>query len=326
MNQENNDFTTEQLLEWYEQMWTIRYFEDNAIASFRKGLFSGSTHPCICQEAICVGSAAAMRPTDQVFATYRGHGHAIAKGLDPRTLMAELLCKQTGCSGGRGGSMHLCDVSKDFRGTNAIVAAHVPIAAGMALSNQLRKNGRVTVVFFGDGATCEGAFLETLNMAALWKVPLVMVCENNGFAISVPTKAAHSVENLSQLADGFGLPGVSIDGNDPRIVYHAMQQAIGRARDGGGPTLVECKTIRWERHSAISAGKYANEDAMNAWQRADPIPRLEKVLREKGVADSELQTRQQRAKAINDEALDFAMQSAPPDASTLADYVFAEST
>jgi pyruvate dehydrogenase E1 component alpha subunit len=304
-------------------MWTIRFFEENAINSYRKGLFGGSTHPCICQEAICVGAASALKPTDQVFATYRGHGHAIAKGLDPKTMMAELLCKQSGCSGGRGGSMHLCDVAKDFWGTNAVVAAHIPIAAGMALSNKLRGNGRVVVVFFGDGASCEGAFFETLNMAALWKVPLVFVCENNGYAISVPTSMAVPLESIAQRASGFGLPGASVDGNDPAAVFRAMTEAVARARDGGGPTLLECKTVRWERHSAISAGKYENADAMNAWKRADPIPRLEKELRKQGVAEDDLRALKERAQAINAEALLFAIQSEPPSRESVGDFVFA---
>jgi TPP-dependent pyruvate/acetoin dehydrogenase alpha subunit len=319
----NSNISTDTLLHWYEQMWTIRYFEENAVSSFRKGLFGGSTHPCICQEAICVGAASAMEPTDQVFATYRGHGHAIAKGLDVNSLMAELLCKETGCCGGRGGSMHLCDVSKDFWGNNAIVAAHIPIAAGFALSNKLRKNGRVVVVFFGDGATCEGAFFETLNMATLWKVPLVLVCENNGYAISVPTKMAIPIDDISQRAQGFGLPGVTVDGNDPRLVYDVMKRAIMHAREGHGPTLVECKTVRWERHSAISAGKYDNDDAMNAWKRADPIPRLEKVLREAGITEQQLCARQERAKVVNDVAMQFAIDSPVPAPETVADYMFA---
>src|SRR4051794_28242868 len=312
-----------QFLHWYEQMSTIRFFEENAIISYRKGLFAGSTHPCIGQEAIAVGAAAALEPTDQVFATYRGHGHAIAKGLDPKPLMAELLCKSTGCSGGRGGSMPLCDVKKDFWGTHAVVAAHIPIAAGMALANQLKKNNRVTVVFFGDGATCEGAFFETLNMATLWKVPLVLVCENNGFAISVPTKMAIPIENIAQRAQGFGLPGETVDGNDPRLVYEVMKRAISRARSGEGPTLVECKTVRWERHSAISAGKYENEDAMLAWKRADPIPRLSKILQQEGVSEEQLNERQQRAKTLNDEAMQFAIESPVPSPGTVADFVFA---
>ena len=164
-------------------------------------------------------------------------------------------------------------------------------------------------------------------MATLWKVPLVLVCENNGYAISVPTKAAHAIENLSQLADGFGLPGVSIDGNDPCIVYSAMQQALARARDGGGPTLVECKTVRWELpHAALSQAwqicQRRRDECLKA--RADPIPRLEKVLREKGIAESELQTRQQRAKAINEEASEFAIQSPVPDPASVGEFVFAE--
>ncbi len=311
------------LLHWYEQMWTIRYFEDNAIGSFRKGLFTGSTHPCIGQEAIAVGAGAALRETDQVLATYRGHGHAIAKGLDVNRLMAELLCKETGCSGGRGGSMHLCDVSKDFWGTNAVVAAHIPIAGGVALSNKLKKNGRVTAVFFGDGATCEGAFFETLNMATLWKAPLVLVCENNGFAISVPTHMAIPIENIAQRAQGFGLPGVIVDGNDPVPVYNAVSEAADRARRSEGPTLIECKTTRWERHSAISAGKYENEEEAMKWKKVDPIPRFTKALLEKGATESQLKELQERAKKVNDEAMEFAMKSDFPKPETVGDFMFA---
>jgi pyruvate dehydrogenase E1 component alpha subunit len=314
---------SELLLRWYEQMWTIRLFEDNAINSYRKGLFGGSTHPCICQEAICVGAASAMQPTDQVFATYRGHGHAIAKGLDLKAMMAELLCKQTGCSAGHGGSMHLCDISRDFWGTNAVVAAHLPIAGGMALSNKLRGTGRVTTVFFGDGASCEGAFFETLNMATLWKVPLVFVCENNGYAISVPTSMAIPIANIAQRAQGFGLPGVTVDGNDPAEVYEAMLEAIVHARAGNGPTLVECKTVRWERHSAISAGKYDNPESAEAWKRADPIPRLEAELRRRAVSDDQLTQCKQRAQARNDEAMQFALQSAAPAKESVDEFVFA---
>ena len=316
------DIALDTLLDWYEQMCTIRYFEEHAISSFRKGLFTGSTHPCICQEAIAVGGAAALEPTDQVFATYRGHGHALAKGLEAGSMMAELLCKSTGCCGGRGGSMHLCDVEKDFWGTNAIVAAHIPIAGGMALSNKLRKNGRVTAVYFGDGATCEGAFFETLNMATLWKVPLVLVCENNGFAISVPTELAIPIPDIAQRAEGFGLPGCVVDGNDPIAVYHAMRKAVNHARTGQGPTLVECKTVRWERHSAISAGKYENEEEAMKWKKADPIPRFEIALREQGADDQALDARKQQARTVADDALEFAINSEPPSPESVADCVF----
>ena len=196
-------------------------------------------------------------------------------------------------------------------------------AACMALANQLRKNGRVTVVYFGDSASCEGAFFETLNMATLWKVPLVLVCENNGFAISVPTRMAIPVENISQRAAGFGLPGVTVDGNDPLRVFDAMTEAVARARRGEGPTLVECKTVRWERHSAISAGKYENEEEAMKWKKADPIPRFEKLLREMGATDQALAERRSRAKQVNDEALEFAQHSEFPKPESVGDFVFA---
>jgi len=313
----------ETLLKWYGQMWTIRFFEENAIESYRKGFFTGSTHPSIGQEAIAVGAGNALRETDQIFATYRGHGHAIARGLDLRKLMAELLCKETGCCGGRGGSMHLCDVSRDFWGTNAIVAAHIPIAGGMALSNKLRKNGRVAAVFFGDGASCEGAFFETLNMAALWKVPLVFICENNGYAISVPTHQAIPNSDVAQRAKGFALPGVTVDGNDPVAVWGEVGKAAQRARSGEGPTLIECKTTRWERHSAISAGKYENPEEAQKWKTVDPIPRLAKVLRELGAKENQLKQLQEDARAANDDALEFAKNSGSPSAETLEHHVFA---
>jgi len=313
----------ETLLKWYGQMWTIRFFEENAIESYRKGFFTGSTHPSIGQEAIAVGAGNALRETDQIFATYRGHGHAIVRGLDLNALMAELFCKETGCSGGRGGSMHLCDVKRDFWGTNAIVAAHIPIAGGMALSNKLRKNSRVAAVFFGDGASCEGAFFETLNMAALWKVPLVFICENNGYAISVPTHQAIPNSDVAQRAKGFALPGVTVDGNDPVEVWTAIAQAAEHARSGEGPTLVECKTTRWERHSAISAGKYENPEEAQKWKTVDPIPRFEKVLRKLGANDDQLKELQEQALAANNEALDFAKNSATPAFETLEHHVFA---
>lgn len=305
------------------QMWTIRFFEEHVVDSFRKGLFTGSTHPSIAQEATAVGAGAAMETTDPIFATYRGHGHAIARGLDLNALMAEILCKETGCCRGRGGSMHLCDVSKEFWGSNAIVAANIPIAGGMALSNKLKNNDRVVVTFFGDGGSCEGVFYETLNMAVLWELPMVFVCENNGFAISVPKEKAIPVENISQRADGFGLPGVTVDGNDPMAVYDAMLTAVERARRGEGPTLVECKTIRWERHSAISGGKYEDEEDAKKWMKVDPIPRFEKVLEKEGISREKLDRLREEARAAANAALEFAMASSVPKADELEDFVYA---
>ncbi len=318
-----NESATKTELAWLEQMWTIRFFDEHVVDSFRRGLFTGSTHPSIAQEATAVGAGAALRPTDPLFTTYRGHGHAIARGLAPNVLMAEILCKETGCCNGRGGSMHLCDVSKEYWGSNAIVAAHIPIAGGMALAHKLRKSDRVTAVFFGDGATCEGVFYETLNMAVLWNLAIVFVCENNGYAISVPTKKSISVENISQRASGFGLPGVTVDGNDPTAVFNAMRDAVDHARSGKGPTLLECKTTRWERHSAISGGKYDSPEEAKKWSRVDPIPRFEKELEARGTSRADIELCRSRARKVADDALEYAKQSPTPKPESVGQFVYA---
>src|SRR5579872_5523822 len=216
----------ETLLGWYEQMLTIRAFEENAIDHFAKGDITGSTHPSISQEAIAVGTCAALGPTDLILATYRGHGECLAKGADPKSLMAELFGRATGCCKGRGGSMHLCDVSHGILGTNAIVAAHIPIAGGVALACMLRKTGQVTVCFFGDGATCEGEFFETLNMSSLWKLPLVLMCENNQYAISVHVSKSQSTLDIADRAKGFGMRNAIVDGNDPIAVFDEASKAV----------------------------------------------------------------------------------------------------
>lgn len=313
----NKEQKHDQLLEWYGTMMLIRTFEEAVIDCSRKGLFPGSSHPCIAQEAIAVGAVAALRPTDQVLATYRGHGQALARGLDASSLMAEILCKETGCCGGRGGSMHLCDVSRDFWGTNAIVAAHIPIAAGVALSNKLSDNDRVVAVFFGDGATCEGAFFETLNMAVVWNLPLVLVCENNGLAISVPTKNSIPLENIADRAKGFALASQTVDGNDPQAVHEAMMAACEHARSGKGPYLLECKTVRWERHSSMSAGKYANEAEAKRWMEVDPLPRLKALLLTMNVSEAEILAREEAARAQTKRAVDFAIGSPDPEIESL---------
>src|SRR5258706_15560025 len=221
-----SQFSKQQLLGFYRQMITIRYFEEDVVKLFGKGLISGSTHPCIAQEAISVGAIAALEKDDQVLATYRGHGQCLAKGGDPKKALAELLNRDTGYCKGKGGSMHLCDPEIGFMGANAIVAAHIPIAAGVALANMLRKNQVVTFCFFGDGASCEGVFYETANIAALWKLPVVLICENNEYAISVHVDKSISVKNISTRASAFGFPGVSIDGNDLLGVLRATKEAV----------------------------------------------------------------------------------------------------
>ena len=316
--------SSDQALGWYRQMVHIRKFEEKVVELSGRGLVSGSTHPCIAQEAVSVGCISALTEEDLVLATYRGHGAFLARGGDPKAAMAEILCRETGCCKGKGGSMHLCDPDIGFLGTNAIVAAHIPIASGVALANQLKKTRRVTLCLFGDGASCEGAFYETLNMVALWKIPVVLVCENNGYAISVPVKKSLSVSQIATRAQGFDMPGISIDGNDIAEVYETTRQAVERAREGGGPTLIECRTVRWERHSALSAGFYESREERKRWQVVDPIPRFRTLLTEQmSIQASVLEEIEQEAAEAAEEAAEFAIQSPFTGTSQLEQDIFA---
>ncbi len=303
--------THETLLHWYEQMQTIRFFEEQVIEFFAKGLISGSTHPCIGQEGIAVGACAALAPSDLILATYRGHGECLAKGADPKKLMAEILSRADGCCKGKGGSMHLCDVSRGVLGTNAVVAAHIPISGGVALACQSRKTGQVTACFFGDGASCEGEFFETLNMASLWKLPLVLVCENNEYAISVHISKSQATPNIADRAQGVGMRNQVVDGNDVLAVHAAMRAALEHAREGKGPSFLECKTVRWERHSAFSAGRYENAEAAQKWRKVDPIPRFKAHLLGIGISPQALEERSERARGTVAGAAEFALASPP---------------
>jgi TPP-dependent pyruvate/acetoin dehydrogenase alpha subunit len=266
------------LLALYRSMMRVRAFEDEVVDAFAKGLIPGSTHPCIGAEAIKAGAIATLRPDDLVFATYRGHGEVLLKGVDPVGIMAELMGRATGVCKGKGGSMHLSEPSVGLISTNAIVAGHIPMAGGAALSCLFRKTGQVVLCFFGDGASCEGEFFEAMNMAMLWQVPLVFICENNGLAISVPTSKSQATPDIADRARGFGMPATIVDGNDVLAVRAAVADGVERARSGGGPTFVECKTVRWERHSAFSAGGADPVEARRLWQAVDPIPRFRNAL------------------------------------------------
>lgn len=316
--------SSETLLHWYQQMLTIRAFEENAIEHFAKGDITGSTHPSIAQEAIAVGVCAALEPRDLILATYRGHGACLAKGAEPKALMAELFGRATGCCKGRGGSMHLCDVGHGVLGTNAIVAAHIPIAGGVALACLLRNTGQVTVCFFGDGATCEGEFFETLNMSSLWKLPIVLVCENNQYAISVPVSKSQSTPDIADRAKGFGMRNATVDGNDPLAVFSEVSNAASHARQGKGPSLIECKTLRWERHSAFSSGRYDNPEERYRWKKVDPIPRFRSRLRELGISEEQLQEREEDARATIRDAVEFALDSPLASETALLEDIFAE--
>ncbi len=305
------------------QLWLIRCFEEQAIRLYGEGYYRGSTHPYIGQEATAVGACAASRPTDPVLATYRGHGVCIAKGGDPQRMLAEILGKESGLCHGKGGSMHLADQSIGFIGSNAVVAAHIPIAGGVALAQQMNNTGAVVACFFGDGASCEGLFYETCNMAALWKLPLVLIVENNEFAISTHVSESISVPNIAQRAQAFGFSGVTIDGCDVFAVYDAMSEAVTRARNGAGPTLIEAKTIRWTRHSAVSAGGYG-AGKEERWRTTDPIPRYTQCLLEQAVLgpDDTAQIEQEARMEI-EQAVAFAIASRMPSVEQIYEDVFA---
>jgi pyruvate dehydrogenase E1 component alpha subunit len=313
----------EELLDLYRTMARIRAFEEQVVDAYNARLVPGSTHPCIGQEASKVGTISALAETDLVLATYRGHGEAIALGMEPVAIMAELMARSTGVCKGKGGSMHLSEPTKGLVMTNAIVAAHIPIAGGVALSCKHRGTGQVVACLFGDGASCEGEFFETLNMAQLWKVPLVFVCENNGWAISVPTSASQATPDIADRARGFGVHATVVDGNDVLAVRAAVGEAVDRARSGAGPAFVESKTVRWERHSALSAGADP-EEGRRAWQRVDPIVRFRKSLLAWEVADDATLDRIEEEAGAEAVACRSIAESAPfPDPASVFEDVYA---
>jgi acetoin:2,6-dichlorophenolindophenol oxidoreductase subunit alpha len=295
-------------------MWRIRRFEEAVDDLFARGMMHGTMHLSIGQEASATGACFALQPGDSITSTHRGHGHCIAKGADLTRMMAELLAKETGYCRGRGGSMHIADVATGNLGANGIVAGGIPIAVGAALGNQMRHNDAVVLSFFGDGAANEGAFHEAVNLAAIWHLPVVFLCENNKYGMSFSTARAFAVEHISERAAGYGIPGVTIDGNDVEGVYDTVTDAVDRARRGEGPTLVEAETYRWKGHSKSDKNAYRSKDEIAAWRERDPIVRFEQAVIERGVLDESATTRirEEAQEAVRD-AVREAM--AAPDAS-----------
>jgi pyruvate dehydrogenase E1 component alpha subunit len=259
-------------------MWTIRRFEEAVDDLFARGLMHGTMHLSIGQEAVPVGACAALRDGDYITSTHRGHGHCIARGARLDAMMAELLAKETGYCRGRGGSMHIADVATGNLGANGIVAGGVPIAAGAGLAVQLRGGEEVVVSFFGDGAVNEGAWHEGVNLAAIWDLPVVFVCENNQYGMSMAATKAAKVDKLSTRAAAYGIPGSTVDGNDPQAVHDAVADAVHRARAGQGPTLVEATTYRWKGHSKSDKNLYRTREEIDGWRESDPIVRFEQAV------------------------------------------------
>ena len=312
------------LLICHERMLTIRFFEEAVERLFHEGRIGGTAHTCIGQEAVAVGVAAALQPQDAVTSTHRGHGHFLALGADPGRVMAELFGSATGYSRGRGGSQMMMDTGRGFYGANGITGGSIPFAAGLALDAQMRGTGRVALCFFGDGASNQGVFHETLNLAALWKLPVVFLCENNGYAMSTSSKRGLANPRVADRAGAYGIPSAHADGNDLPVVQQAVSEALQHARSGKGPVLLECRTYRLSGHSRGDKREYrhATEES-EAWQR-EPIRRLEAVLvSQKLVDEASVAARHAAAKARIEAAIQFAEASPLPDPATVAEGVFA---
>jgi TPP-dependent pyruvate/acetoin dehydrogenase alpha subunit len=273
------------LLSLYRRMLLIRHFEERVKYLFLEGIMPGTIHQYQGQEAIAVGVCSALRADDVITSTHRPHGHAIAKGLTVESLMHELFGKISGCCRGKGGSMHVGDLEKGMVPAVAIVAGGVPIATGVALAFHLRKEPRVAVAFMGDGAVNEGAFHEAVNMAAIWSLPVVYVIENNLYSASTPIFEMVRLKHLADRAAGYGIPGVSLDGNDVLKVYETAREAVERARSGGGPTLVECMTYRITGHSRRDPCNYQPEEERKRALENEPLGRFASHLQSRGVAD-----------------------------------------
>ena len=271
------------MLEMYRKMVRIRFFEEKARALTLEGRMYGALHLYIGEEAVAVGVCACLRETDCVTSTHRGHGHCIAKGADTKRMMAELFGKATGYCKGKGGSMHIADISKGIIGANGIVGAGLPIAAGVAFAQKYNGEDNVTVVFFGDGASNRGTFHESLNMAASQKLPLIFVCENNNYAMSTSFDYHSNNKTIAQRAGAYDIPGARADGNDVMAVYDATMGAVERARSGGGPTLLEFTTWRHYGHFLNDSQLYKDPNDQERWIADDPIPRFENYLTENSV-------------------------------------------
>jgi pyruvate dehydrogenase E1 component alpha subunit len=299
-------------LRLYQLMVELRDFEQRAYELFLENLVRGTSHLALGQEAIAAGYAVAMRADDYTFCTYRGHGHTLARGASMAAAMAELLGRGTGMLHGKGGSMHLTDVTHGAMGSYAIVGAHLPIAAGAAWSAQARKSGQVAVCFFGDGTTNIGAFHEALNLAVVWKLPVVFVCENNQYMEYTPIRSVTAVEHpAADRASAYGLESILVDGNDADVMYDTARQTIGKARDGGGPSLVEAVTYRHGGHSRADPAKYRPDAEVREWLGRDPVKRYRERLLAAGIGEAELYEIDTHAQQKVDAATDEARSGAP---------------
>jgi pyruvate dehydrogenase E1 component alpha subunit len=307
-------------------MLLIRRFEEKAGEAYSLGKIGGFCHLYIGQEAVAVGAISALRPDDYITSAYREHGQALARGITARSVMAELFGKKTGCSHGKGGSMHLFDASLGFLGGHGIVGSHIPLAAGAAFAAKYRGGDQVSVCFFGEAAANIGAFHEALNMASLWDLPAIFICENNGYGMGTAVSRASAVQSLSVRGNAYDMPAEAVDGQDVLVMREAVDRAVTRARKESKPTLLEVRTYRYVGHSMSDAahGTYRTKDEVEEYRRRDPIKVLAELMRAEGsLDDAGMATLEAEVKAEVEDAYTFAEESPDPDPSELFEHVYA---
>lgn len=313
-----------ELLKLFKQMVTIRHMEERCAELYQQGKIGGFLHLYIGQEATGVGVVSARGPNDNVITAYRDHGIALACGMEPRVALAEMLGKVTGCSKGKGGSMHLADKRLRFWGGHAIVGAHIPLATGIALADKYRGADSVTICLFGDGATNIGYFHEALNLAAVWGLPIVFVCENNHYGMGTSIERASAVPEMAQKAAAYNIPSATVDGMELLAVREATEQALAHVRSEKTPYFLESKTYRYRGHSMGDPERYRKQEEVRKWQIDDPIGKVEKVMLERGIAPDAIQAAEADAEAEIVEAVRFAEESPFPPAAALYEDIYVE--
>ena len=317
----------EDSLEAYRRMLRIRKFEEEGTRLFKAGKIPGAYHASIGHEAAIVGACMVLRDDDMMTGTHRSHGHPIGKGADLKALMAELMGKATGICKGRGGSMHLADNSVGIIGESAIVGGGIPLATGCGLSAKVRGTDQVSLCFFGDGAVNQGTFHESLNMASLWKLPVIYLCENNGYAITTSVARSHAQPSIAKRAQAYGMPGVAVDGQELRAVYEAAREGVARARRGEGPTLIEANTYRFDEHNVglIVPSPYRSPQEVEEYKtHRDPVTLFRQILLAGGCSDAALKAIEEEVVAAVKEAIRFGEESPLPDVATLYDYMYSQ--
>lgn len=321
-----SSYNREQYLKWYEDMLLYRKFEEKSGQLYIQQKIRGFCHLYIGQEALVAGASSVLRPSDNMITAYRDHVHPIAKGVSPRAVMAELFGKITGCSKGKGGSMHMFSKEHRFFGGHGIVGGQIPLGAGIAFADYYNGTDNVTLCYMGDGAVRQGAFHEALNMAMTWKLPVIFIIENNNYAMGTSVERTSNITDLYKLGHAYEMPSFAVDGMTVEAVHEAIEEAVERARKGNGPTLLEMKTYRYRGHSMSDPAKYRTKEEVENYKAQDPIQKvLNTILDNKWVSDEDLENIQKKVNAIVDDSVQFAEESPYPEASELYVDVYAES-